>query len=92
GFLAVFGVTATIQISIQMKKWLRDIENAEVQNDATAYTAPWIQNVIKEYKSYHLAGVSQVNTLALIEKHFFIESVPLFGFALVPAGGMMRFM
>ncbi|MBF0706451.1 hypothetical protein IQ283_07485 [Alkalihalobacillus hwajinpoensis] len=92
GFLAVFGVTATIQISLQMKKWLRDIENAEIQNDSTTHTAPWIQNVMKEYKSYHLAGVSQVNTQALIEKHFYKESVPLFGFARVPAGGMMRFM
>ncbi|MGA9288226.1 MAG: hypothetical protein WBV93_07700 [Anaerobacillus sp.] len=92
GFLAIFGVTATIQISLQMKQWLRDIENAEIQNDSTAHTAPWIQNVMKEYKTYHLAGVSQVNTQALIEKHFFKESVPLFGFARVPAGGMMRFM
>ncbi|WP_394174587.1 hypothetical protein [Guptibacillus hwajinpoensis] len=92
GFLAILGVTATIQISLQMKQWLRDIENAEQQSESNSYTAPWIQNVMKEYKTYHLAGVSQVNTQALIEKHFFKESVPLFGFVRVPAGGVMRFM
>ncbi|WP_347549492.1 hypothetical protein ABFG93_18500 [Pseudalkalibacillus hwajinpoensis] len=92
GFLAIFGITATIQISLQMKRWLRDIENAEVQQETSVHTAPWIQNVMKEYTTYHLAGVSPVNTQALIEKHFFKESVPLFGFARVPAGGMMRFM
>lgn len=91
-FLAVLGVTATIQIALQMKKWLRDIENAEVQIDGNTHTAPWIQKVMEEYKNYHLAGISPINTQALIEKHFFKESVPIFGFVRVPAGGMMRFM
>ncbi|WP_270179379.1 hypothetical protein [Alkalihalobacillus sp. CinArs1] len=92
GFLAVLGVTATVQIAIQMKKWLRDIENSEMQIDSNTYAAPWIQKVIEEYKAYHLAGISPINTQALIEKHFYKESVAIFGLVRVPAGGMMRFM
>ncbi|TLS39314.1 hypothetical protein [Pseudalkalibacillus caeni] len=90
GAIALFGFIGHLQVTLQMKSWLNELERVSGALEEKSFRYPWIQQVLEDYRNYHLAGISPINTQALVEKYFFRERVPLFGFFRIPVGSVLR--
>jgi methyl-accepting chemotaxis protein len=89
GFLVFLGIVGHTQTAYYFRKWSKELQQLEVNKEQQPYSQ-WIQRVISEYKQFHLAGVPQLNTQGLIEKHLYNERIPLLGVFRVPVGNIQR--
>ncbi|MFC7371472.1 hypothetical protein ACFQPF_07275 [Fictibacillus iocasae] len=95
GFLVFMGFAGQMQAGYRFRKWLREVQELDstAHNDSTSVPrSRWLQNAVTEYRDYHLSGVAQLNTQALIEKHLFQEKLAIMGVLRVPAGNAVRLM
>ncbi|WNB92396.1 hypothetical protein [Bacillus sp. NEB1478] len=91
GILAFVGIVGYTQTTFYFRKWSRELQQLETHPEQQPYSH-WIQRVTSDYKQFHLAGVPQLNTQALIEKHLYNEKIPVLGIFRVPVGNIQRFL
>jgi hypothetical protein len=89
GFMVFLGLAGYTQTAYYFRKWSKELRQLETNKDEQPQSR-WIQRVTSDYRQYHLAGVPQLNTQGLIEKHLFNERIPLLGIFRVPVGNIQR--
>ncbi|MBY6037271.1 hypothetical protein KUV80_11425 [Fictibacillus nanhaiensis] len=89
GFMIFLGIVGYTQTAYHFRKWSKELHQIETNKEQQPYSH-WIQRVTSDYKQFHLAGVPQLNTQALIEKHLYNERIPLLGLFRVPVGNIQK--
>ncbi|MBH0175513.1 hypothetical protein IHV09_18235 [Fictibacillus sp. 23RED33] len=89
GFLVFMGIVGHTQTAYHFRKWNKELQQLETNKDQQPYSQ-WLQRVTADYKQFHLAGVPQLNTQALIEKYLYNERIPLLGVLRVPVGNIQK--
>ncbi|WP_257348151.1 hypothetical protein [Pseudalkalibacillus decolorationis] len=88
GFITIFGIIGNFQARIKLADWLKELK----QMDATSQSRrpQWMVDAMEDYRSYHLAGVTNVNSPVLIEKHLMKQPIRVLGIFRVPTGNVIR--
>lgn len=93
-FLLLLGLIGNWQLANRIRGLHQSlVQFASRNTDWDRGTPPieFIGNMIEDYKNQRLAGIEQVNTQALIEKHFHQITIRVLGIFPVSAGGFDRF-
>lgn len=89
GLLILIGFIGHIQLSYTLNKWLGQVEQQLVAPGYTRMDAPWIQEIIEDYKS-QASTQQDVNTQALIETQFYKQPVRVLGLFPIPVGNASK--
>ncbi|WLD93114.1 hypothetical protein [Alkalihalobacillus sp. AL-G] len=88
GFITIFGIIGNLQTRIKLADWLKDLKQMDASSQIRR--PQWIGDAIEDYRSYHLAGVTNVNSPVLIEKHLMKQPIRILGIFRVPTGNVIR--
>ncbi|WP_028987743.1 hypothetical protein [Thermicanus aegyptius] len=95
-FLFLMGLVGNWQLSGHLQELLsslRNLEGREKEWESRPYgsTHPLLLEVMGEYKQQRLKGVEEINTQALVERHYHRLAIRVLGIFPVFAGGWERF-
>lgn len=93
-FLLLIGIIGNWQLANRIRhlqQGLIHFSSRTTEWDRGTPPLEFIGSIIEDYKKQRLAGIEQINTQALIEKHFHQITIRVLGLFPVSAGGFDRF-
>ncbi len=92
--LLIIGVFGNWQLAGRIHHLKRDLvhfASKETEWDRGTAASEMVGEMVEEYKKQRLAGIEQINSQALIERHFNLIVVRVLGIFPISAGGWERF-